>query len=108
MFRDLLIPSAFTGALGSAILCGILASKNALSSTSEGQPSLGTKFDRFVACVRRDEAAAAIKDKLAAYEDSANVEILNRQNLKGVTQADTILLACQPEWYQAIFDEPGM
>ncbi|KAF2462704.1 pyrroline-5-carboxylate reductase [Lindgomyces ingoldianus] len=96
------------GSLGTAILSGILASRNASSSTSEDQPSPGTTFKRFIACVRRDEAVAAVKDKLAAYADTSNVEVLNRQNLKGVKQADTVLLACQPEWYQAIFDEPGM
>jgi pyrroline-5-carboxylate reductase len=97
-----------TGSLGTAILSGILASGKSFSSTNEEQPNLGTTFERFVACVRRDEAAATIKDKLAAYKNASDVDILNGQNLKGAKQADTILLACQPEWYQAIFDEPGM
>jgi len=68
----------------------------------------GSLFAHFVGCVRRKDAATAISDRLGSHANAANVEILDGQNLRGVKQADTILLACQPHMYTAIFDEPGM
>ena len=71
--------------------------------------SPGASFSRFVACVRRKDAADAIRDRLGALADADTLEILECQNLRGVQQADTILLACQPHMYQAIItNEPGM
>ena len=91
------------GALGTAILSGVLAS---IADRTAGNP--GSFFAHFVACVRRKDAVTAIRDKLRSQANAVNVEILDGQNLRGVEQADTILLACQPHMYTALFEEPGM
>ncbi|PVH93517.1 pyrroline-5-carboxylate reductase [Periconia macrospinosa] len=91
------------GALGTAILSGMLASIAA--STAHGSANF---FAHFVACVRRQDAATVVSDRLSSFANTADVEILNGENVRGVKQADTILLACQPHLYTAILDEPGM
>nr|POF13842.1 pyrroline-5-carboxylate reductase [Quercus suber] len=96
------------GALGTAILTGILASRQALQSGKQRQNGTGEDFDNFIACVRRDDAAHAIRQKLAAFDDRDRVDVLKSQNLEGVRQANVILLACQPHRYGAIFSEPGI
>jgi pyrroline-5-carboxylate reductase len=79
------------------------------SRTDPTVDSLGGLFTHFVGCVRRKDAASAISARLVGpHADGANVKILDCQNLLGVTQADTVLLACQPHMYKAVFDEPGM
>nr|A0A348AXY1.1 RecName: Full=Pyrroline-5-carboxylate reductase-like protein TR08; AltName: Full=KK-1 biosynthesis cluster protein TR08; Flags: Precursor [Curvularia clavata]BBC83964.1 pyrroline-5-carboxylate reductase-like protein [Curvularia clavata] len=91
------------GALGTAILSGILA-----SMADQTADDSGRLFTNFTACVRRKETGAAVSDKISSHANANKVEILNKENLRGVKQADAVLLACQTHLYKALFDEPGM
>ncbi|KAL8792782.1 MAG: hypothetical protein Q9195_004595 [Heterodermia aff. obscurata] len=79
---------------------------SSIADLTAGNPE--SFFTHFVACVRRKDAATAIRDKLHSHAKAVNVKILDGQNLRGVEQADTILLACQPHMYRNLFEEPGM
>ncbi|KAL8863962.1 MAG: hypothetical protein Q9198_010199 [Flavoplaca austrocitrina] len=109
------------GTLGIAILSGIL---NSLSSNGSSQPSpspSGTTTpaaqqedelpsrvpSRFIACVTRDASAKRVKTALSSHLSS--VTILKNENLKGVQQADVVLLGCKPKNLKdGILREPGM
>ena len=67
-----------SGALGTAILSGMLASIADLTADNSG-----SLFAHFVGCVRRKDAATAISDRLCSHANAANVEILDGQNLRG-------------------------
>ncbi|KAL9603501.1 MAG: hypothetical protein Q9219_001188 [cf. Caloplaca sp. 3 TL-2023] len=108
-----------TRTLGIAILSGIL---NSLSSPNSSNPSSGVSTpatqpgenvspsrvpSRFVACVTRDASAKRVKTSLSSHLSS--VTILQKENLKGIKQADVILLACKPKNLKdGILREPGM
>ncbi|KAI9762208.1 MAG: Pyrroline-5-carboxylate reductase [Chaenotheca gracillima] len=92
------------GTMGIAILSGILSSLNALdtpapSSSGTSTPStedLPARLPRrFIACVRRPESAKRIKSSLSEY--SSSLEILQNENLRGIQQADIVLLCCKPQ-----------
>jgi pyrroline-5-carboxylate reductase len=100
--------------MGIAILSGILTylygsseSGSAAPSSSEesaqGMSGLSTPAEetpvrlpsRFIACVRREEAAKRIRTSLGAH--AGRVEILKHDNVRGVQQGDVILLCCKPQ-----------
>ena len=61
---------------------------------------------RFITCVTRPQSAKRIKSELSHL--TASLEILQNQNLKGVQEADVVLLACKPYNLAAILEEKGM
>ncbi|KAL8720371.1 MAG: hypothetical protein Q9225_002759 [Loekoesia sp. 1 TL-2023] len=107
--------------LGIAILSGIL---NSLSSRNTLEPSPSSSSiipaaqqeednfparvpSRFIACVTRDASAKRVKNALSSHMSS--VTVLQKQNLKGIQQADVIILACKPKNLKdGILREPGM
>ncbi|KAI9841025.1 MAG: delta 1-pyrroline-5-carboxylate reductase [Sclerophora amabilis] len=101
---DLTLTVLGCGTMGIAILSGILSSLNASGtpiispsgtstpSTEDFPPRLPR---RFIACVRRPASAARIKTSLADY--SSSIEILQNENLRGMQEADVILLCCKPQ-----------
>lgn len=102
--------------MGIAILSGILASlseaegngaesaPDSKSSTTEDKPfRLPT---RYIACVRRPESAKKVEDALAKY--GANVTTLSNENVKGVQEADVVLLGCKPYMFRDILSVDGM
>ncbi|KAL8803819.1 MAG: hypothetical protein Q9182_002951 [Xanthomendoza sp. 2 TL-2023] len=110
------------GTLGIAILSGILTSLSSLNSSEPTPSPSGTNTptaqreadnlpprvpSRFIACVTRDASAKRIKTALSSHLSS--LRILKNENLKGVQQADVIILGCKPKNLKdGILREPGM
>ncbi|KAL8774256.1 MAG: hypothetical protein Q9209_001007 [Squamulea sp. 1 TL-2023] len=109
------------GTLGIAILSGILTSLSSVNSSEPSPSPSGTNTpagpyeddlpsrmpSRFIACVTRDASAKRVKTALSS--NLSSVTILKKENLKGVQQADVILLACKPKNLKdGILREPGM
>ncbi|KAI9723388.1 MAG: Pyrroline-5-carboxylate reductase [Candelaria pacifica] len=104
--------------MGIAILSGILSSLSDLDSSNASKPSksgtstpieepLPTRLPtHFIACVRRPESAKRIKTTLSHH--TASLTILENENLKGVSQADVILLGCKPQMVRDILGIPEM
>lgn len=123
------------GTLGISILSGILDSishhpnqsaapspaypdSGAATPTTSDSPPLPTNEindktagpvtpSRFVACVRRPESAKRIKKAISDFE-FAQVEILQNENIKGVQQADVVILGCKPYMVRDILAVEGM
>ncbi|KAF1990974.1 pyrroline-5-carboxylate reductase [Aulographum hederae CBS 113979] len=108
------------GTMGIAILSGIMASLADLNQglpTSQNPTPSGTSTpqeespqrlpSRFIACVRRPESAKKIKSALSTYS-SASLETLVGDNLKGVQEADVVLLGCKPQMFREILSAPGI
>ncbi|KAI9731587.1 MAG: delta 1-pyrroline-5-carboxylate reductase [Cirrosporium novae-zelandiae] len=94
------------GTLGTAIFSGIFASLvNLSASTSQNEepPQIPT---RFVACIRPDESPAQIHKTLDKY--NIDLTIHQGENLKGITAADVVILACKPQGVTGILSEPGI
>ncbi|KAI4148489.1 MAG: hypothetical protein LQ341_001556 [Variospora aurantia] len=107
------------GTLGIAILAGILNSLESHSSRPSPSPSgtttptvqpddLPTRVpSRFIACVTRHASAKRVKSALASHLSA--ITILQNQNLKGVQEADVIILGCKPKNLKdGILREHGM
>lgn len=123
------------GAMGTAILSGILASiaeldaprplqmvpssssVSGLSGTSAAAAAAsGTTTPaeevperlpgRFIACVRRTESAKRVK--AALWEHSSALKVVQNDNVHAVQMADVIVLACKAHAVEAILAEPGM
>jgi pyrroline-5-carboxylate reductase len=93
------------GNLGLAILTGILSS---LSDPDSEIPKTSFKAPtRFIACVRRPESAKRIQDAVSAYSKFP-VTVLRNDNLKGVQQADVVILGCKPYMLKDLLSPPGM
>ncbi|KAL8998645.1 MAG: hypothetical protein Q9169_002305 [Polycauliona sp. 2 TL-2023] len=119
---DLTLTVLGCGTLGIAILSGILTSLSSVNSSGPSPSASGTTTpaaqqeednlpsrvpSRFIACVTRDASAKRVKTALASHLSS--VTILKNENLKGVRQADVILLGCKPKNLKdGILREPGM
>ncbi|KAL9010798.1 MAG: hypothetical protein Q9173_004304 [Seirophora scorigena] len=109
----------FSGTLGIAILSGILNSLGSHTSGSSPSPSdtatITAQIDdlpsrvpsRFIACVTRDASAKRVKSALCSH--LSTVTILQKENLKGVQEADVIILGCKPKNLKdGILREDGM
>jgi pyrroline-5-carboxylate reductase len=109
------------GNLGLAILSGILDSISQKPDQSAGpssDPDSGTAKPttseaqtpkRFIACVRSPKSANRIKVAVSEFPSVAqDVEILQSDNIKGVQQADVIILGCKPYMIADILREQGM
>ena len=110
MFASLTIDA---GTLGIAILSGIFAGKAKESSTSphhntespsEELPSRTPS--RFITCVTRPQSAKRVQAELSHL--TSNLTILQNENLKGIREADVILLACKPYHLMKILQEDGV
>lgn len=91
--------------MGLAILTGILSSlsdtENQIQNSSFQPPT------RFIACVQRPESAKRIQDAVSAYPKFP-VTILQKENLKGVQEADVVLLGCKPYMLKDVLTAPGI
>ncbi|KXT10306.1 hypothetical protein AC579_1120 [Pseudocercospora musae] len=100
------------GALGTAILLGLLSGAPT-SCAPHGLDANDAKVNtpsRFIACVRRNESADAVKRALknSGSDPSNAVDIRVCDNVNAVQQADIILLAIQPHLLHNLLSEPGM
>ena len=106
------------GTMGIAILSGIFAALDSLQSSSHTKSSSGTSTpassvdlparlpSRFIACVRRPQSAQRIKSSLSPNRSS--LTILENENLRGVQDADVVLLGCKPQMVGDILSAPGI
>ncbi|EER25458.1 delta 1-pyrroline-5-carboxylate reductase [Coccidioides posadasii str. Silveira] len=106
------------GNLGVAILSGVLASlAEAKKTDSRFFPGCGTATppeevsphqipSRFFACVRRPESALRIQKTLKQFTQP--LTILQNDNIRGVQEADVIILGCKPFMLKEVLDVPGM
>ncbi|EEP81457.1 pyrroline-5-carboxylate reductase [Uncinocarpus reesii 1704] len=106
------------GTLGVAILSGVFASlAEAKRTDSRFFPGCGTATppeevsphqipSRFIACVRRPESALRIQKTLRQY--SYPLTILQNENIRGVQEADVIILGCKPFMLKDVLSVPGM
>ena len=101
------------GTLGIAILSGILSSlsdqnsartTNGTTTPSEELPSRTPS--RFIACVTRPTSAKRVDAELSHLTSA--LTILQNENLKGVREADVVLLACKPYNLATVLQEEGM
>ncbi|KAF7185253.1 Pyrroline-5-carboxylate reductase [Pseudocercospora fuligena] len=100
------------GALGTAILLGLLSGSPTSyaphgTNRNNSNPNVPS---RFIACVRRNESANAVKRGLknAGFDSSNAVDIRVCDNVNAVQEANVILLAIQPHLIRNLLDEPGM
>ncbi|KAL1966094.1 hypothetical protein VTN77DRAFT_4842 [Rasamsonia byssochlamydoides] len=93
------------GNMGLAILTGILSSMS--DPESQSQKTSFQPPTKFIACVRRPESAKRIQDAVSAYPKYP-VTILQNENLKGVQQADVIILGCKPYMLKDVLTAPGI
>ncbi|KAK4690170.1 pyrroline-5-carboxylate reductase, partial [Lecanoromycetidae sp. Uapishka_2] len=110
--EDMTLTVLGCGTLGIAILSGILSSVSSAptrsaSGTNTPSEELPSRTpSRFVTCVTRPRSAKRIHKELSHLTDSLTV--LQNENLKGVQQADVVLLACKPYNLSTILQEEGV
>lgn len=88
-----------------AVLTGILSSISE-PSESEEKPSFQTPT-KFIACIRSERSAARIRSAVEPYPKYP-VKILQNENVKGVEEADVIILGCKPYMLNDVLNVPGM
>ncbi|PGH15745.1 pyrroline-5-carboxylate reductase [Polytolypa hystricis UAMH7299] len=105
------------GTLGMAILAGVFASlcegkshsaypsESGTATPSEAVPQAQIPA-RFIACVRRPESAKRVRDTLGQYP--LPLTVLQNENIKGVEEAQVIILGCKPYMLKDVLDVPGM
>ncbi|KAF8453502.1 pyrroline-5-carboxylate reductase dimerization-domain-containing protein, partial [Terfezia claveryi] len=116
------------GTMGVAILSGIIDSLTTLRSgfttpsRSQHLPGPGTFTplpthgaitppalpprlpSRFIACVKRKESAVRVRKSLGLH----GVEVIENDNIRGVSEGDVVLLGCKPQMCEEILRQEGM
>jgi pyrroline-5-carboxylate reductase len=82
---------------------GLVDNTNPSTPTENTPPVLPS---RFIACVRRRDAAKRIQESLARYNLSPEISI--NENVKAVEAADVVLLGCKPQMVEDILQVEGM
>ncbi|KAF1357269.1 pyrroline-5-carboxylate reductase [Lizonia empirigonia] len=99
-----------SGTMGIAIMGGVMASlakaKTAAALDSSSASKDTPNVSRFVACDTWKPAEENVKKALGHY--NFDLQTLTNENLKGVQQADIVLLSCKPYGYKTILGEEGM
>ncbi|KAH8704660.1 pyrroline-5-carboxylate reductase [Phaeosphaeriaceae sp. PMI808] len=99
-----------SGTMGIAIMGGVMSSlaqaKTAATLSNESSSKDTPNLQNFVACDTWKPAEENVKKALSHYNFS--LQTLTNENLKGVQQADIILLSCKPHGYKDILGEKGM
>ena len=95
-----------TGTLGIAILSGIVSSLAEISGTSTPEKLPPRTPSRFIACVTRGQSVERIKSEL--FHSTLSLTVLQNENLRGVREADVVLLACKPYNLATVLEEDGM
>lgn len=98
-----------SGILDSIIHPGSILNSAPASSSGTSTPTLIAALthrmpNKFIACVKRDESAR----NLRRIFNHSFVQVLCRENIKGVQVADLILLGAKPNMCKEILTEKGM
>ncbi|MCJ1436350.1 delta 1-pyrroline-5-carboxylate reductase [Xylographa pallens] len=115
--REMTLTVLGCGTLGTCIVSGILSSLSDLqhptlkSKTPSGFTTPAEDVPeniprRFITCVTSPMSARRIEKALSSLTD--NLTILQNENLRGVQEADVILLGCKPYNLISILSEPGV
>lgn len=96
--------------MGIAIMGGVMSSLASAKTKATLDPSFSSKpvpnLSSFIACDQWAPAEENVRKALGHY--SFPLQTLTNQNLKGVQEADIILLSCKPYGYKTILGEKGM
>ncbi|KAF0465755.1 pyrroline-5-carboxylate reductase [Gigaspora margarita] len=92
------------GTMGKAILTGILNDVNEAIKNNYSIPNTASfKPRKFIACVSGDESAQKVINLFGEL-----VTVVAGQNVKGVEEADVVLLCTKPQIAKTILTEDGM
>jgi pyrroline-5-carboxylate reductase len=96
--------------MGIAIMGGVMSSLASAKTKATLDPSSAPKdtpnVSNFIACDQWAPAEENVRKALGHYNFA--LQTLTNQNLKGVQEADIILLSCKPHGYKTILGEEGM
>ncbi|KAF2126093.1 pyrroline-5-carboxylate reductase [Dothidotthia symphoricarpi CBS 119687] len=95
--------------MGIAIMGGVMSSLAAAKTQSTLSPSTPKdtpNLSNFIACDQWAPAEENVRKALGHY--SFPLQTLTNQNLKGVSEADIVLLSCKPHGYKDILGEAGV
>jgi pyrroline-5-carboxylate reductase len=91
----------FQGTMGTAILSGVLDSCARTQETG-AEP----RITRFIACVNSKGSAEGLKSRFEKFAD--RLTVLQQDNVKGMTEADIVLLGCKPYMAEKVLTAPGV
>ncbi|CAG8673925.1 19319_t:CDS:2 [Cetraspora pellucida] len=89
--------------MGKAILTGILNDMNGVNKNNYSVSDTSFKPQKFIACVSGDESA---QKTIKLFGES--VTVVAGQNVKGVSEADVVLLCTKPQIAKTILTDVGM
>ena len=89
------------GTIGTAILSGVLDSCGKTKETG-AEP----RITRFTACVNSKGSAEGLKHRFSKYSD--RLTVLQQDNVKGMKEADIVLLACKPYMAEKVLTAEGV
>lgn len=87
--------------MGSAILAGVL---NSCAKTQEIDAD--PRFTKFIGCVNSKGSAEALKSRFQKYSD--RLTVLQQDNIRGMKEADVVLLGCKPYMAEKVLTAPGV
>lgn len=86
----------------SASIASLLELEDGDDATTQNATQLPTKF---LACVNRQESARKLKK---TFEDHESVEVICKDNLRAVQEADAVIIACKPQMVADILQQDGI
>lgn len=86
----------------SASIASLLELEDGDDATTQNATQLPTKF---LACVNRQESARKLKK---TFEDYECVEVICKDNLRAVQEADAVIIACKPQMVADILQQDGI
>lgn len=89
------------GTMGAAILSGVL---NTCAKTQEKGEE--PRITRFIACVNSKGSAEGLKSRFEHYSD--RLTVLQQDNVKGMKEADVVLLGCKPYMAEKVLTAEGV
>ncbi|KAF1834919.1 pyrroline-5-carboxylate reductase [Decorospora gaudefroyi] len=99
-----------SGTMGIAIMGGVMSSLASSKTKATLDPTSAPKdtpnLSKFIACDQWAPAEQNVRKALDHY--NFPLQTLTNQNLKGVQEADMILLSCKPHGYKDILGAEGM
>ncbi|KAH6852315.1 Pyrroline-5-carboxylate reductase [Alternaria arborescens] len=99
-----------SGTMGIAIMGGVMSSLASAKTKASLDPSSAPKdvpnLSNFIACDQWAPAEQNVRKALGHY--NFPLQTLTNQNLKGVQEADIVLLSCKPHGFKTILGEEGV
>lgn len=86
----------------SASIASLLELEDGDDATTQNAFQLPTKF---LACVNRQESARKLKK---TFEENESVEVICKDNLRAIGEADVVMIACKPQMVADILQQDGI